>query len=270
MRLRCILVRLDDICPTMDIVQFRSAVSLLDRYSIKPLLGIIPYNRDQELFCDKPHRNYNQLINEFSSKGYSFAMHGYHHTCEGSSTNLAVINRRSEFLGEEYSTQVDKIRKGKEKLSEMNISTDTFIAPFHSYDEVTIKALAECGFKYMSDGKSMLPYNWHGIDCIPCRSYGCPKMVLFGHYTAVFHPNEWTRPEKHADYLEFCQFIKKYHSIIVPWEEYIRQPVTARWIGFLSEKSWVFVDVKLRPIASKLKHFISKIFFGGGSSSVCV
>ena len=35
-------VRFDDICPTMDWEQFGRAAELMDKYDIKPLIGVIP------------------------------------------------------------------------------------------------------------------------------------------------------------------------------------------------------------------------------------
>lgn len=39
---RAILVRFDDICPTMDWEQWKRAVKILKRYDVKPLIGVIP------------------------------------------------------------------------------------------------------------------------------------------------------------------------------------------------------------------------------------
>lgn len=41
-RRRAILVRFDDICPTMNWEQWNRAVTVLERYNVKPLIGVIP------------------------------------------------------------------------------------------------------------------------------------------------------------------------------------------------------------------------------------
>ena len=44
-----IAVRLDDITPDMDWERFLAVKKLLDRYKIKPLIGVIPDNRDENI-----------------------------------------------------------------------------------------------------------------------------------------------------------------------------------------------------------------------------
>jgi hypothetical protein len=44
-----IAVRLDDITPDMDWERFYKFKALLDRYQVKPLIGVVPDNRDPGL-----------------------------------------------------------------------------------------------------------------------------------------------------------------------------------------------------------------------------
>ena len=44
-----IAVRLDDITPDMDWEGFLRFKALLDRYQVKPLIGVIPQNRDENV-----------------------------------------------------------------------------------------------------------------------------------------------------------------------------------------------------------------------------
>ena len=44
-----ITVRLDDITPDMDWERFLKFKALLDRYQVKPLIGVVPDNRDENL-----------------------------------------------------------------------------------------------------------------------------------------------------------------------------------------------------------------------------
>ena len=44
------ILRLDDACPTMNKSKWDRMEKLLDKYSIKPIVGIIPDNKDPE-FC---------------------------------------------------------------------------------------------------------------------------------------------------------------------------------------------------------------------------
>ena len=44
-----ITVRLDDITPDMDWERFYKFKALLDQYQVKPLIGVVPDNRDELL-----------------------------------------------------------------------------------------------------------------------------------------------------------------------------------------------------------------------------
>ena len=42
------LVRIDDVCENMNWEMMDRCEKLLDQYNIKPLLGVIPFNRDKD------------------------------------------------------------------------------------------------------------------------------------------------------------------------------------------------------------------------------
>ena len=43
------LIRLDDACPTMDHAKWQRMEDILDKYGIKPMVGVIPNNEDSQL-----------------------------------------------------------------------------------------------------------------------------------------------------------------------------------------------------------------------------
>lgn len=249
---RQILVRFDDICPTMDWNQWERATEILNRYNIKPLIGVIPDCQDEELQIDAPRSDFWEYIKELQSKGYAIAMHGYQHKYDSTMRGIVNITPHSEFAGHTYENQFEKIREGKECLEKHGIYTDVFFAPAHSYDENTLKALSANGFRYMSDGKSKKPFIRENILCIPCRSSGCPVVRGSGYYTAVFHAHEWVRPDKAYGYDELENLCSTYNREIVSFVEYIAQPKGTLFCQLLDEKFYLaFVyDVKpmLRPI----------------------
>ena len=57
-----ILVRFDDICPTMNYTEFQKALTVIEKYDIKPLLGIIPNCQDPELQIEAPHEDFWDFI----------------------------------------------------------------------------------------------------------------------------------------------------------------------------------------------------------------
>lgn len=220
---RKILIRFDDICPTMDFTQFYKAIDILERYKIKPLLGVIPDCQDGDLDIEPYHEEFWELIRDLQKKGYTLAMHGYQHKFDSNIRGKVNLGYNSEFAGHSYEVQLKKIALGRQILSQHGIETDIFFAPAHSYDDNTLKALSDNGFKYISDGRSNKPFLIHNIISVPCRSGGVPKIKSDGYYTCVFHAHEWVRTDKSYCFEEFIFVCENYHNDIVGFSEYMRQ-----------------------------------------------
>ena len=253
-----ILLRIDDICPTMDFHQFQIAMELMDKYNVKPLLGVVPDCQDPDLQIEPAHSNFWEFVKELQDKGYTIAMHGYIHVFDNHARGILVKRWDSEFAGHPYEVQFEKIRKGKEILESHDIHTDIFFAPGHSYDENTLKALAACGFKYMSDGLSCKPYNLHGIICIPARSAGMPHLSSGTTHTAVFHVHEWVREDKKYCYRQFVDLINKHHKEILAWDEFINVPNGNLFIQRTNERMHVLFNRHIKPVLSKITSFIKR------------
>lgn len=253
-----ILVRIDDICPTMDFHQFQVAMELMDQYNVKPLLGVIPDCQDPDLLIDDSFDDYWHFIKELQNKGYTIAMHGYMHVFDNHARGIVVKRWDSEFAGHSYEIQMEKIRMGKQILESHGIYTDIFFAPGHSYDENTIKALAANGFKYMSDGLSLKPYEIHNIICIPARSPGMPRLSIGTNHTAVFHTHEWAFENKRYCYHQFVNLIEQHHNEILTWFEYINIPKGNLFLQRLFERSNVFFNRYIKSQISKILIIIRK------------
>lgn len=116
------ILRLDDACPYMDVDKWNRMEQLLDKYSIKPLVGIIPscedpkmksiYSKDEH-FWEKEKR--------WENKGWTIALHGYQHlyvSCDG---GINPVNNKSEFAGISLDEQRKKIRNGIRILNDLEI-----------------------------------------------------------------------------------------------------------------------------------------------------
>ena len=132
--MRKILVRFDDICPTMDWSQWNRAMKILKLYHVKPLIGVIPDCQDPDLLIDPPQRDFWDYLKSLQADGFAIAMHGYLHVYDTAVRGIVNDTFRSEFAGHSYEEQYEKIRKGKEILASHGIQTDIFFAPAHSYD----------------------------------------------------------------------------------------------------------------------------------------
>lgn len=252
--MRKILIRFDDICPTMDWEMWLKADKILRAHKVKPLLGIVPDCKDPELKIMEERKDFWQYIRKLQSEGYVLAMHGYEHVYSRQCRGMVNNCLNTEFAGYSYEQQLDKIRSGKRVLLDHGIVTDVFFAPSHSYDKNTIKALYECGFKYISDGKSAKPINRFGIQCIPCRYGGVPKIRRQGLYTAVFHPNMWRKREKQIAYVKLQEICSRYENDIVDFYELANAySIGLGCVQKLDERVWVIYERYIHPLLSKIK-----------------
>lgn len=239
-RIYNILLRFDDICPTMNWAQWRRAKEVLDSVGVTAMLGVIPDNHDPALNIDAQQDGFWEYIKQLQSEGFTIAMHGYQHVFDIQAAGLSTPKKHSEFAGHPYKEQYRRISEGKRILSEHGIDTDVFFAPAHSYDDNTLAALAECGFKYISDGKSMKSYMRKNIVCFPELTGGLPRLNRYGNYfTAVFHAHEWVRKDRGDMFDKFKEFCMEHRSEIVSFDEYKKQPLGFSYIQRGTEKMYM-------------------------------
>jgi|MucameStandDraft_1065616.scaffolds.fasta_scaffold15934_2 Predicted deacetylase len=210
-------VRFDDICPTMNWKQFEKAIDLMKKYDIKPLLGVIPDNRDPDQIIDNPDTGFWKRMRYLQDNGYTIALHGYQHVYDKKKRGMVNRGNDSEYAGHSYEIQYQKIHRGNQILIEHGIYTDIFFAPAHSYDKNTLKALKANGFRYLSDGKSPRPYIQCGIKCIPCRFFGTPKVKHPGIYISVCHTNKWN--EVPENYKRLKYFLEQNKNNLVNYSD---------------------------------------------------
>lgn len=159
--------RIDDIHPQMDWAKFTKFMTLMDEYGIHPLLGIIPNCMDRSICKNKAQIDFWESMREYQNKGYPIAMHGYDHVYITKEMGIFPINNYSEFAGLDGRIQEEKIAKGKEKLEKEGIHANVFMAPAHSFDNITVDILSNYGFSYVTDGFSRMPYKRKNMIFIP-------------------------------------------------------------------------------------------------------
>lgn len=163
------MVRFDDITPDMNWDNFYKGIDLLKEYGIKPLLGVVPCSQDKNLSYDEAKKTFWEELRQLQADGYQIAQHGYTHVYETEDSGLLGVNPFSEFAGLSYEKQYEKLRAGQAIFIENGIQSDIFMAPGHTYDENTLKALVALGFTALTDGLTRQPYRRRGICCIPCN-----------------------------------------------------------------------------------------------------
>lgn len=186
------LIRLDDACPNMDRAKWQRMETLLDRYDIKPLVGIIPANDDSDTMIDEVDPEFWDKAHLWEKKGWQIALHGYSHVCD-SNDGMQGLNpmwQRSEFAGIALGEQRRRIRMGYSILKEHGFTPQYFFAPSHTFDDNTLEALRqETDIRIISDTIGRYPYCKDDFFYIPQISGHAAKMPMSGVYTFCFHPN---------------------------------------------------------------------------------
>jgi predicted deacetylase len=195
------LFRMDDITPTMDWERFWALLRLFQRNRVKPLLGIVPDNRDKKLDRQKPEPQFWETMCLLVERGLvEIAQHGYQHILTRTSENALLKHNenrrveRSEFAEYSHQEQLERIMKGREILKDRGLATDYWFAPNHSFDLTTLNALKTAGFTAVSDGIALLPYKYRGLIFIPQQLWR-PAWVPTGVFTICLHSNEITNRE---------------------------------------------------------------------------
>jgi len=195
------ILRLDDACPFRDLNKWDRMEKLLDKYHIKPLVGIIPHCEDPELLKYNEDASFWNTAESWVSKGWTIALHGYNHVYTTNSGGLNPINSRSEFAGESLQIQKEKIRNGVKILQDHNIEPLVFFAPSHTFDENTLISLKEeSNIRIISDTIAFDSYKSKSFTFVPQQS-GKARKLPFKTVTFCYHPNQMTDNE-------FCQLEK--------------------------------------------------------------
>ena len=74
-----ILIRFDDIAENMNWHLMSKCEKLFDELNVKPVMGVIPNNKDKELLIYPKKENFWSIVKGWQSKGWEIAMHGYNH-----------------------------------------------------------------------------------------------------------------------------------------------------------------------------------------------
>ena len=186
--------------------------NLLNQYNIKPVLGVIPNNQDDELLSHPKRDGFWQIVKKWKAEGWSIAMHSYNHSYDIETNKKDYFNHggRSEFFGHTYEEQLKKIKQGLEIFEKNQIKIDTFFAPNHTYDNNTFKALKNSGILRVIDGYGLMPYTLDKIKFVPQLFY---KLYVFpfGIQSTQIHINYWNE----EDFQLFEKFIKNNYNKII-------------------------------------------------------
>lgn len=198
------LIRFDDLCPTMNWTLWEQIEHILVAQDIRPIVAVIPDNRDPKLIVDKFREDFWERVRLWQAREWTVALHGYQHVYVNRNPGMLGITPQSEFAGLSWQEQEAKLRAGLAVFEAQGVSVDAWIAPSHSFDRTTVRLLAAYRIPVINDGLTTRPFlDRLGITWVPCQlgSHIVPKSG--GIWTVCIHHNNWTK--KSLD--NFCQDI---------------------------------------------------------------
>ena len=208
------LLRVDDLCPTVNPEHWSGVRDLIRQFGIHPILAVIPDNQDREVGTSSFNERFWEEMCAMQREGATIALHGYQHRCTSRGKCLLPLHRRSEFAGHPLIEQCNRIRNGLAVLRGRGLNPRLFVAPNHSFDRVTLRALGKEGLPYLSDGFARIPFKRGGVTWIPQQLWG-PAWRQKGLWTICIHPDStgalrlrdlWHFFKKHED--QFTSFDK--------------------------------------------------------------
>jgi predicted deacetylase len=182
------LLRVDDLCPTASRERWQVFRNLIGEFRLRPILAVVPDNRDPALAVDPPDRSFWDQMRALESAGAVIGLHGFRHLCSSRGRSILGMHRESEFAGASAQAQRAWIRDGLEILRGYGLNTRIFVAPRHGFDVNTLSALRTEGVGLLCDGFAQKPLLRGGVIWIPQQLWA-PEEKRSGLWTICIHPN---------------------------------------------------------------------------------
>ena len=200
------VIRLDDASDYNNLSNWNRMEKILNSYSIKPIVGVIPNNQDSSMVkVYKKNNDFWKKVKQWQKSGWIIAMHGYDHVYITDDGRINPIQKRSEFAGVSLKKQEDKIKNGIEIFKSNGIIPDVFFAPSHTFDENTLLALKKnSDIRIISDTIANNIYFENDFYFLPQQS-GRVRKLPFKFVTFCYHPNTMCD----SDFNELENFIKE-------------------------------------------------------------
>src|SRR5438093_2895309 len=158
MRAAQYLLRFDDVCPTMNWKVWAEIETILVQRRLKPILAVVPDNRDPVLQVDPPAGDFWDRVRAWQDRGWTIALHGFQHRYVSRHAGLVARWKASEFAGLPAAEQREKLRRGLEIFRHEGVSSRVWIAPGNTFDTTTVELLPSFGIQVISAGYFQFPY----------------------------------------------------------------------------------------------------------------
>ncbi|HKM66373.1 MAG TPA: DUF2334 domain-containing protein [Candidatus Acidoferrum sp.] len=241
------LLRFDDLCPTMNWGVWEEVEHALLEFRIKPILAVVPDNRDPKLNVGPARDGFWDTVRRWQSRGWTIGLHGYQHIYVINNAGLARINRRSEFSGLPYSAQLSKLRAAIAIFRNEGVQPEVWVAPAHSFDLLTVKALEEVGIRCISDGFYLHPHrDRSGMFWIPQQLWRFRRMPM-GVWTVCQHINHWSSGDVtrfRGNLRRFAESFTDYASVLATYQNRRKNSIDSLYshahrLGVRSRQLWL-------------------------------
>jgi predicted deacetylase len=187
------LIRFDDVCPTMNWGLWTEIEAILDAHCVKPMIAIVPNNKDPELQVSSPRSDFWEQVRRWKEKGWAIGVHGYEHLYTTDDPGILGLQDRSEFAGLPKSDQHTKLSLALQIFDRECIVPDIWVAPSHSFDWTTLSLLKQLGLGVVSDGLMAFPYrDFAGVFWVPQQLWRFRRTPP-GVWTVCLHHNKWSQ-----------------------------------------------------------------------------
>ena len=152
------LIRFDDICPTLNWKAWDLIEAVLIEAGVKPIVAVIPDNRDEQLRMGEADKGFWDRVRAWQLRGWTIGLHGYQHRYVTTHSGILGLKRYSEFAGLLLAEQEAKLWEASRIFREQGIEPNVWVAPAHSFDWNTVRALQKIGIHTISDGFYLSPH----------------------------------------------------------------------------------------------------------------
>lgn len=214
------ILRFDDVCPTMNWHVWDQVEALLRHENIRPIVAVIPDNRDDSLCVAPPSRDFWGRVRAWSQLGWTVAVHGYQHAYSTTDEGIIGLNDRSEFAGVDRPIQASRLNAALKIFHAQSIYPTTWVAPGHSFDWNTVDCLKELGVRVISDGFFLRPVRQNGCTWLPQQLWRLRWMPA-GVWTVCYHINAW----RERDIQAFARDLQTYRNQVTSVERVLERRV---------------------------------------------
>ena len=143
-------------------------VPLIEEFGIKPILAVVPDNRDPELELSPPDPEFLGRDARNGGGGATIALHGYRHLCEQRGARAAAAAPRDGVRGRARGRRsASGFRRGLAILRGHGLNPRIWVAPRHGFDAQHCGRCAQREFTPFSDGFARVPFTRGGVTWIP-------------------------------------------------------------------------------------------------------